>query len=351
MVKKKQFIEFKSGYSKTFGGLNVAFNKAFSIVLIIFSIPILIIISLLIKFLDGGQVFYSGIRLGLNKKPYKMYKFRTLTPNEENIIGCGQTASKDEMVTKMGKFLRDTRLDELPQLFNILNGDMCFVGPRPERPSVYEKICKNIMGYDKRFSVKPGLIGYSQLFTPHNCPKRIRTLIDNSFIRRKQFFLWDIIIVIYTILIVTRIAFRKISLYLQNNIWKSMILRLYNEKRVLERVILEEAVVYFGPVNSKKYLVTKKAVLKDINQKAFLMFSDCKVDQNDSVFRMEIKYKKGFGKKRKTKCAICTGKVHRECKIKHNRFKYSYVIFYEPISSLNSYIINQYLLLESMYRK
>lgn len=348
MAAKQRIYNPKGGYSKVHLTFNVFLNIFLSLILIIFSIPLFLIISLIIKLLDGGPILYKGVRLGLNKEPFIMYKFRTLIPDAEKKVGAELLTSKHNLVTPVGKYLRDTRLDELPQLFNIFKGDMDFVGPRPERPQIYEEICKHINGYDKRFSIKPGLIGYSQLFTPHSSPKRIRTMIDNRFLKKKQNFMWDISMIVYTILIVTKITFCKAIRYIWNNILKTSIFCVYKEKRTLERTKLEIATVYIGLKNGNREIFTDQAVLGDINEKAFHMYSNYKLNLSNSIFKLQIQYKRWGRKGNKKKAAICYGKVLRERKTKNNHFKYSYVIKYKPISPLNFYIIHQYFLSESI---
>ncbi|KKR31050.1 MAG: Sugar transferase [Candidatus Gottesmanbacteria bacterium GW2011_GWC2_39_8] len=301
----------------------------------------------MIKLKDGGPIFYQGVRLGRNKKPFTMYKFRTLIPDAQKIIGAELLSSKHNVVAPWGKFLRDSRLDELPQLFNILKSDMDFVGPRPERPEIYEKICKHIKGYDKRFDTKPGLIGFSQLFTPHSSPKRIRTLIDNRLLVKKQDLLWDTSIIIYTILVVVVTTCYKIF-KICNKVLKNKILGMYSEKRVLERVQPIGAKIYIGSENDEKGSFAYESRLVDINEDAFLMYTNHKIDQKDSFFKLKITWnirgKKGVSEK----SAICTGKVYKESEIKNKQFKYSYVIKYTPISPLNFYMVHQYFLSESM---
>ena len=146
-----------------------------SLALIIVAFPAFLLIALLITLQDRGPVFYRGIRLGRHKEPFYMYKFRTMVPDAERMIGAEifsrSLESGTNILTWSGRFLRETRLDELPQLFNTLKGDMDLLGPRPLRPAVYEKFCSRIKGFDRRFDVRPGLFGFSQLFTPHSSPK------------------------------------------------------------------------------------------------------------------------------------------------------------------------------------
>jgi len=341
-------VDFRGGYLKVSLAVNRLFNCLLSIILIICSLPLFLIISILIKLQDGGPVFYNSIRLGFNKKPFMMYKFRTLIPDADKIIGAEVLSAKHrEVVTPLGKFLRNSRFDELPQLFNILKGEMDFVGPRPQRPEIVEKICKHIKGYEERFSVRPGLIGFPQLFLPHSSPKRIQSIVDNKYVKIKQKISFDICIVSYTIFIVMRITFYRTVRYIWNSILKSKILGKYKEKRTLERVKTEEARVYIGSKNSDKEIFTGEAKLVDINEEAFLIYTDHKIDQNSLLYKIEIDYETHRGRKRK-KSALCTGIVYRESEIKHNQFNYSYVIKYAPVSSLNYYIVHQYFLFEAM---
>ncbi len=125
--------------------------------------PLLLIVSLIIKFTSKGPVIFKQERVGLHNKKFKMYKFRTMyvqTPGEEKEAW---TTKDDPRVTKVGKFFRRTSIDELPQLFNILKGDMSIVGPRPERPQFVEKFREEIPRYMIKHQVRPGLTGWAQV--------------------------------------------------------------------------------------------------------------------------------------------------------------------------------------------
>lgn len=154
--------------------------------MLLLSLPLGLVFAFIIKLQDGGPVFYRGTRLGKNRAPFTLYKFRTLVPDAESIIGARLLDPSQKLVTPFGQFLRDTHLDELPQVWCVIKGDMALIGPRPERPAVYEKMCKEIPFYDHRFRVAPGILGYSQLFTPHGTDKRIRSFIDNVYINRRH---------------------------------------------------------------------------------------------------------------------------------------------------------------------
>lgn len=126
------------------------------ILLILFAIPMLLVV-ILIKLDDGGQVMYKQLRMGKGLKPFYMYKFRTMSSNRREFEGL---LTHEEMVTRVGKFLRATSIDELPQLINILKGDMSFVGPRPWIVDYYEVFTEE---QKHRCDVLPGLSGLAQV--------------------------------------------------------------------------------------------------------------------------------------------------------------------------------------------
>jgi Undecaprenyl-phosphate glucose phosphotransferase len=130
--------------------------------IVVFSIPMLLV-ALLIKLTSEGPVLFSQVRVGRHNKNFKMYKFRSMTlqPKEEEVKAW--TTSNDVRVTNFGKFIRRTSIDELPQLFNILKGDMSLVGPRPERPQFVEKFKEVIPRYMIKHQVPPGLTGWAQI--------------------------------------------------------------------------------------------------------------------------------------------------------------------------------------------
>ena len=130
---------------------------------IILASPIMIISAILIKATSDGPVIFAQERVGLHNKPFQMYKFRTMIEQTEAEEAKGWTTKDDPRVTKVGRFLRRTSLDELPQLFNILFGQMSLVGPRPERPQFVEKFREEIPRYMIKHQVRPGLTGWAQI--------------------------------------------------------------------------------------------------------------------------------------------------------------------------------------------
>ena len=162
--------------------------------------PIMAIISIAIKLESRGPVFYCQERVGKNGRVYTMYKLRSMYENaEEN--GAQWAEEDDPRVTKVGKFIRRTRLDELPQLFNVLKGDMSLVGPRPERPIFTYQFNEQIPGFINRLQVKPGLTGWAQVNGGYKLTPAEKLEYDLYYIENRTIWL-DIKIVFKTIMVV-----------------------------------------------------------------------------------------------------------------------------------------------------
>lgn len=146
---------------------NIVIKRVVDIIGSLFGIillsPILLIIALLVKLTSRGPIIFKQERVGMQGKPFHMYKFRSMVQQTEADEKKGWTVKNDARVTKVGKFIRRTSLDELPQLFNILRGDMSLVGPRPERPQFVEKFKEEIPRYMIKHQVRPGLTGWAQI--------------------------------------------------------------------------------------------------------------------------------------------------------------------------------------------
>ncbi|PID60881.1 MAG: undecaprenyl-phosphate glucose phosphotransferase [Ignavibacteriae bacterium] len=125
--------------------------------------PILLIITVAIKIDSKGPVIFKQKRTGLNGKEFNVYKFRSMVHNAEQISGPVWSTKDDPRITKVGKFIRKIRIDEIPQMYNVLKGEMSLVGPRPERPYFVEKLSKEIPLYKRRLKVRPGITGWAQV--------------------------------------------------------------------------------------------------------------------------------------------------------------------------------------------
>ena len=168
-----------------------------SIVLLILSSPIMLIISIAIKIQDGGDVFFKQKRLTKNGKVFELVKFRSMIMNAEPEGKMIRAKNNDERITKLGKFLRSTRLDELPQVYNILRGDMSFVGPRALRIEEYEENEEKFPEFKYRLKVQAGLTGYAQIYGKYNTTFRDKLLLDIYYIENYSIVL-DINLILMT---------------------------------------------------------------------------------------------------------------------------------------------------------
>lgn len=173
-----------------------------SSIILLLSLPFWPFIILAIKLNSKGPIFFKQTRLGRQSQKFTIYKFRTMKTSDNDL---SPTKENDQRITKVGKFLRKTRLDELPQFFNIFNGDMSFVGPRPERPKIVAELEKEIPFYRTRLLVKPGLTGWNQISgyyhsaSPQDSLKKLQ--YDLYYIKNRSLYL-DLLITLKTIAIV-----------------------------------------------------------------------------------------------------------------------------------------------------
>lgn len=129
--------------------------------------PVIAVLALLVKATSAGPAFYTQVRLGLHGRPYRIYKLRSMSHNCEAKTGAVWSSGRgDSRVTALGRILRDTHLDELPQLWNVLRGEMCLVGPRPERPEIVAKLECVLPDYRHRTLIRPGVTGLAQVQLP-----------------------------------------------------------------------------------------------------------------------------------------------------------------------------------------
>lgn len=165
---------------------------------ILITLPILVLSAILIKLESKGPVFFKQNRLGKDGEVFKIIKFRTMVDNAEKMGSGIKTFENDPRITRVGSFLRKTSLDELPQLFNVLIGNMSIVGPRPPvpyHPSKYEEYPTH---QRKRFTVKPGITGYAQVNGRNNLTWDERIELDIQYVERFSIFL-DLKIILLTI--------------------------------------------------------------------------------------------------------------------------------------------------------
>lgn len=169
-----------------------------SLFFIIITSPVMLITALIIKLSDGGPVFYKQVRCTLNNKEFNIIKFRSMRVDAEK-DGVARLASKgDPRVTPFGRFIRTVRIDELPQLFNIIKGDMSFIGPRPERPEIIAQYMEDMPEFAFRTKVKAGLAGYAQVYGKYNTTPYDKLKLDLTYIENYSVWL-DIKLMLLTL--------------------------------------------------------------------------------------------------------------------------------------------------------
>ncbi len=195
-----QTIQVESNQSKIYLGSKYILDVMFSLIGLIVLMPVILIFSILIVLESPGSPFYLQERLGMNGKKFKVIKLRSMR-NDAEKNGAKWAEKNDPRVTKIGLFIRKTRIDELPQLINILKGDMSLVGPRPERPMFTEKFEKEIPGFKRRLEVKPGLTGWAQINGGYEITPEEKLKLDIQYINNSSLLL-DLKIVVKTVKVV-----------------------------------------------------------------------------------------------------------------------------------------------------
>jgi len=201
-IDESWFIEYCGHQdSRSYDVIKNIIDRSVAILLLILLIPVAIFLIPVLLIVHGRPIFFKQIRTGLNNKPFTLYKLRTMVSDAEK-NGAQWAKPGDARITPLGKFLRKSRLDELPQLINIIRGEMSLVGPRPERPEIIEKqLSPNIPYYNLRHLVKPGVTGWAQVtfrygFSQEDSKEKLQ--FDLFYVKNKSIWL-DMLTVIKTI--------------------------------------------------------------------------------------------------------------------------------------------------------
>ncbi|WP_086682267.1 sugar transferase [Nostoc sp. T09] len=164
------WLAFSAGFNLVPGGISLKLKRLVDLILtgllLIFLFPLMLLAMVAIKLDSRGSVFYSQVRTGLYGKPFRVYKFRSMYQDAEK-RGAQWASQRDPRITRVGYWLRVLRIDELPQILNVLRGDMSLIGPRPERPEFDVKLKETIPYYELRYLVKPGITGWAQVLYPY----------------------------------------------------------------------------------------------------------------------------------------------------------------------------------------
>ncbi|OUS25765.1 hypothetical protein A9Q99_20110 [Gammaproteobacteria bacterium 45_16_T64] len=204
MVNPSWFVFSKGfSFSQSRDMLKRAFDLTVCMVLLIFALPFMLLTALLVFAEDGAPVLFKQTRVGINGKKFTLYKFRSMRKDAEK-DGAVWAKQNDDRITRIGNFIRNTRLDELPQIYNVVKGDMSFVGPRPERPEFVDGVCQGIPFYNERHRVKPGLMGWAQLKYPYGASVEDaeNKLKYDLYYTKNHSFMLDLLIVVQTVEVV-----------------------------------------------------------------------------------------------------------------------------------------------------
>ncbi len=173
--------------------VRAATDFAGAAVLSVLGLPLLLGCLLLVRLTSRGPAIYTQTRVGRGGRIFTLYKIRTMYHNCESQTGPRWCLPGDTRITPVGRVMRRLHLDELPQLWNVLKGDMSLIGPRPERPEIVAKLRDSVPGYDRRHSVKPGITGYAQIhLPPDSCLRSVKNKVvyDLFYIRHRSPMLW-----------------------------------------------------------------------------------------------------------------------------------------------------------------
>ncbi len=182
MISDDADLASRSRYKRTYDLVILAGAHLFPPLTVLW-ITLWIFIPLIIWLEDHGPVFYGQERIGKNGKTFKVLKFRTMVPNAEAITGAVWAIENDPRITKVGRWLRASALDELPQVVNILRGDMSFVGPRAERPELHSQFVDRAPLFAERIRVRPGLTGVAQVNGSYDLPPEEKVLYDLQYMQ------------------------------------------------------------------------------------------------------------------------------------------------------------------------
>jgi exopolysaccharide biosynthesis polyprenyl glycosylphosphotransferase len=167
-------------------------------------LPLTLLVAMAIKLESKGPVFYRQERVGLNGRIFRVWKFRSMRIDAEKDGVPRWASAKDNRVTRVGRFIRATRIDEIPQIINVLEGDMSFIGPRPERPYFVQQLRREMPYYDLRHRVKPGITGWAQVnyrYGESIEDARQKLAFDLYYVKNNDFFL-DLTILVQTVRVV-----------------------------------------------------------------------------------------------------------------------------------------------------
>ncbi len=319
------------GYKVKSHNIYRIWNFSLSLLLIILTTPLFIGISIILLVTQGPKIFYSGVRYGKGKKTYQMYKFRTLNDSAATFTKNRLMTTRTNLETPMGKILRRSRLDELPQLFNVLRGDMNLVGPRPVRPEIYKILSKEIKNYSIRFQTKPGLVGVAQSLLPHSAPKILRHRLNRILLKKE-------INLLHEFLFLQRNALAILSTVFQIIIerFKTLMSGRITNCRSTERKCITNVYVTLNDENG--ILCAGSAI--DINDESFAFHTTQTIENGNYNVYFEL----ANNRKIYTQCSIIIQSNNEPQPGGNTSHKRRYTAFFRFQSALQAYRIEHHLL-------
>ena len=203
---RPSYLIFSEGFSKSHLTLLLKrlLDVLASLVGLALTLPITLATAIAIRLDSPGTIFYKQERIGRDGKPFMLVKFRSMRADAEKHTGPVWATANDDRVTLVGRFIRRVRVDEIPQMWNVLRGEMSFVGPRPERKYFTDELAKEIPYFLERLSVKPGLTGWAQVCYPYGNTKAdaIQKLQYDLFYVKNMSLLFDVTVILRTVKVV-----------------------------------------------------------------------------------------------------------------------------------------------------
>lgn len=317
--------------------MNDIISRALGIFLGFMLLPVTAGIAVCLLSSQQRPIFYKGERLGKNGKVFTIYKFRTLITAAESMLQGKVVSNTYDLKTPIGRFLRVSRLDELPQLWNLACGDISLFGPRPMRESIYATM-GNSPHYYERLLVKPGLFGPTQVLLTHGAPKRMRFLFFKLFYGGKQVHRKQYAIFIATIAALTRKCFLLMTdvatIYLTTN--------QLQDRRHDFRKKGNGACMYFINAEGQK---TFLGSIKDANGSALCIATSINLEEKEEI-NGAISICVSRAKRVYWRFASCSFHVE---KLPKKEGTNEFILSYAPTSEFNRYLIDKYLLKRTIY--
>jgi lipopolysaccharide/colanic/teichoic acid biosynthesis glycosyltransferase len=315
-------------------------DRVAAVLLLLALSPVFLALTALVAALIGRPVFYRGERLGRHRAPYMVFKFRTLPTGIQKRLGTSLFSEREEVLPVLARFMRETRLDELPQLINVARGEMRFFGPRPERREIYERYGRGDADYETRFDTAPGLFGVSQLLTPHSAPKRLRARLDRRYLKSGRrltapFFVYALARMVW------QLAVSAGRYFWQNAVALRMV-RGEQEKRSQVRVAPDDATIQLLDPGKARDAATGRIL--DMNRDYIRARFDRPLSWSFiTTHSGRMSVVRGAAARGRTKTARCHAHVERQLTA-GDASQPEYLIAYSADSPLNRYLVDQYFL-------